>query len=332
MATGQLFFRPYIWSCNETSKACTSPGSKPRCLKCGERCPGLDLHYWRKICKHCRCGPEDHDLTDEDDRDKQPTKPLFENHYDNVRDLSSRLHKLNIDDPAVQSEIVTPENDIIIHRIIAENLRSQTYIAMLPKDKQLFAAQLRRRQLQRQLPLHDLHYKFCDSVTEKELQKFHKFADKRKNKAAGIGNVGSVPDKGIRKCHRCELTMENGMFAMFTSRLGPGVCFHTGCFSCATCKELLVDNIYFCRNGDIYCGRHYADLIYPRCSACDEIVFAREYTQAENQTWHVQHFCCWYCDAPLAGLRYIAQQNNPYCVRCFDRLYSKILQRNGVPV
>ena len=78
----------------------------------------------RKICKHCRCGPEDHDLTDEDDRDKQPTKPLFENHYDNVRDLSSRLHKLNIDDPAVQSEIVTPENDIIIHRIIAENLVS----------------------------------------------------------------------------------------------------------------------------------------------------------------------------------------------------------------
>ena len=78
--------------------------------------------------------------------------------------------------------------------------RSQTYIAMLPKDKQLFAAQLRRRQLQRQLPLHDLHYKFCDSVTEKELQKFHKFADKRKNKAAGIGNVGSVPDKGIRVC------------------------------------------------------------------------------------------------------------------------------------
>ena len=71
---------------------------------------------------------------------------------------------------------------------------------MLPKDKQLFAAQLRRRQLQRQLPLHDLHSKFCDSVTEKEMQKFHKFAEKRKNKAAGIGSVGSVPDNGIRVC------------------------------------------------------------------------------------------------------------------------------------
>ena len=83
--------------------------------------------FFRKICKHCRCGPEDHDLTDDDDREKQPIKQLHENHYDNVLDLSSRLHKLNIDDPAVQSEIVTPENNIIIHRIIAENLVSVLY-------------------------------------------------------------------------------------------------------------------------------------------------------------------------------------------------------------
>jgi len=66
---------------------------------------------------------------------------------------------------------------------------------MLPKDKQLFAAQLRRRQLQRQLPLHDLHVRFCDSMTEKEAQKFQKFAEKRRNKAAGIGTVGAVPER-----------------------------------------------------------------------------------------------------------------------------------------
>ena len=68
---------------------------------------------------------------------------------------------------------------------------------MLPKDKQLFAAQLRRRQLQRQLPLHDLHAKFCDGLSEKETQKFQKFAEKRRSKAAGIGSVGSIPDKTL---------------------------------------------------------------------------------------------------------------------------------------
>ena len=88
---------------------------------------------------------------------------------------------------------------------------------MLPKDKQLFAAQLRRRQLQRQLPLHDLHSKFCDSVTEKELQKFLKFAEKRKNKAAGIGNVGSIPDQGIRVCTLLESNhMKTILFAYAT--------------------------------------------------------------------------------------------------------------------
>ncbi|XP_052781758.1 testin-like isoform X2 [Mya arenaria] len=297
-------------------------GERPRCLKCGDRCPGLDMHYWRKICKHCRCGPEDHDLTDEDDRQlsRKPRDP---------RELSTRIHKLNIDDPAVQSEIVTPENDLVIHRIVSENLRSQQYVSMLPKDKQLFAAQLRRRQLQRQLPLHDLHARFCDSLTEKEGHKFQKFAEKRRNKAAGIGTVGAVPEKPPTRCHRCDLTIDPKSFAMLTSRLGGTACFHTGCFTCATCRELLVDNIYFCRGGDIYCGRHYAELIYPRCSACDEIIFSREYTQAENQSWHVQHFCCWYCDTPLAGLRYIAQQNNPYCVQCFDRLYSKVCATCG---
>ena len=91
---------------------------------------------------------------------------------------------------------------------------------MLPKDKQLFAAQLRRRQLQRQLPLHDLHSKFCDSVTEKELQKFLKFAEKRKNKAAGIGNVGSIPDQGIRVCTLLESNHIKTILIAYV------ICFH----------------------------------------------------------------------------------------------------------
>lgn len=64
----------------------------------------------------------------------------------------------------------------------------------MPPDKQLFAAQLRRRQLQKQLPLHDLHPKFCSSLTESELAKFHKFCNKRRQKAAGVGQVMEVKE------------------------------------------------------------------------------------------------------------------------------------------
>ena len=94
--------------------------------------------------------------------------------------------------------------------------------------------------------------------------------------------------------------------SVFIQRIFETICYHR-----ASLKITTHDSIRQSFNMTILCIRF-------------QIVFAREYTQAENQTWHVQHFCCWYCDAPLAGLRYIAQQNNPYCVRCFDRLYSKV--------
>ncbi|KAJ8301090.1 hypothetical protein KUTeg_020077 [Tegillarca granosa] len=306
---------------------CSTNGTtRQKCLKCGDKCPGLDTHYWRKVCKHCRCPREDHDLQPtEDTTARQPINLLYDSlprHGDKM-DLQRRMERLSMHDPSTHADICSPDNDIVLSRIVSENLRSQKYIAMLPKDKQMFAAQLRRKQLQKQLPLHDLHQNFCNSLSEKELFKFQKFTEKRKSKAAGIGSVGDVPQIGDYKCHRCLKSMENNSISVFADRMGHGTCWHPGCFTCATCNELLVDMIYFCRNEDIYCERHYADSIYPRCSACDEIIFAREYTQAEKQTWHVQHFCCWYCDCPLAGQRYIGKNDNPYCMNCFDRLYSK---------
>ncbi|XP_076469147.1 prickle-like protein 1 [Babylonia areolata] len=125
--------------------------------------------------------------------------------------------------------------------------------------------------------------------------------------------------------------MESGSPGVIAGRL-PGECWHPGCFSCCTCRQLLVDNIYFCREGRVYCGRHYADQLYPRCSACDELIFAREYTQAEGRSWHVHHFCCWQCDTPLAGQRYIAKDDNPYCMYCFEKLFSKVCSTCQRPI
>ena len=58
---------------------------------------------------------------------------------------------------------------------------------------------------------------------------------------------------------------------MFASRAGEDKCWHPGCFVCDVCNNLLVDLIYFYKEGGIYCGRHYAELFKPRCSACDEV-------------------------------------------------------------
>ncbi|XP_064199104.1 testin [Anguilla rostrata] len=37
-------------------------GAGAACLKCKEKCEGFELHFWRKICRNCKCGLEDHDV------------------------------------------------------------------------------------------------------------------------------------------------------------------------------------------------------------------------------------------------------------------------------
>lgn len=49
------------------------------------------------------------------------------------------------------------------------------------------------------------------------------------------------------------------------------MCWHPACFVCSMCNELLVDLIYFYQDGKIYCGRHHAERLKPRCTACDEV-------------------------------------------------------------
>ena len=72
---------------------------------------------------------------------------------------------------------------------------------------------------------------------------------------------------------QCGETVNGGEMAVFASRAGPGAapCWHPACFSCSTCSELLVDLIYFYQDGKVHCGRHHAELLKPRCSACDEV-------------------------------------------------------------
>lgn len=48
-------------------------------------------------------------------------------------------------------------------------------------------------------------------------------------------------------------------------------CWHPPCFRCSTCDELLVDLTYCVHDDKIYCERHYAEELKPRCNACDEV-------------------------------------------------------------
>lgn len=47
--------------------------------------------------------------------------------------------------------------------------------------------------------------------------------------------------------------------------------WHPKCFNCSACDELLVDLTYCVHEDKIYCERHYAEMLKPRCNACDEV-------------------------------------------------------------
>lgn len=116
--------------------------------------------------------------------------------------------------------------------------------------------------------------------------------------------------------------MKKGEPAVYAERAGYDKLWHPACFVCCTCKELLVDMIYFWKKGKLYCGRHYGDSEKPRCGGCDELIFCNEYTQAEGQNWHLKHFCCFDCDCILAGETYVMENDKPVCTACYMKNYA----------
>lgn len=124
----------------------------------------------------------------------------------------------------------------------------------------------------------------------------------------------------VMKCKQCFLDICAGDVAVKAERAGKSVAWHPKCFVCHKCQELLADLVYFFHGGNVFCARDLAIILnIPRCSACDELIFMKEYTVAEGQTFHVRHFCCLKCDLPLAGHKYVPDDTTgmPLCLDCF---------------
>ncbi|MEE6502584.1 hypothetical protein FKM82_004559 [Ascaphus truei] len=202
------------------------------------------------------------------------------------------------------------------------------YYSCLPDDKVPYVnspgEKSRIKQLLHQLPPHDNEVRYCNSLDEEEKRELKLFSNQRKRENLGRGNVRPFPVTMTGAiCEQCGGQINGGDIAVFASRAGHGICWHPQCFVCTICNELLVDLIYFYQDGKIYCGRHHAECLKPRCAACDEIIFADECTEAEGRHWHMKHFCCFECETVLGGQRYIMKEGRPYCCNCFESLYAE---------
>ncbi|XP_078038825.1 four and a half LIM domains protein limpet isoform X4 [Augochlora pura] len=197
------------------------------------------------------------------------------------------------------------------------------YFAMLPEISVprlgTPGERYRDRQLAIQLPKQDLARTYCRHLNPKHASSADDFMAARNEIALDIGNVQEVLERDLH-CGACLSPLKYGSLAVSTSKLG--LLYHPACFQCTECKELLVDLAYCVHDDTLFCERHYAEQLKPRCAACDELIFSGEYTKAMNKDWHSGHFCCWQCDESLTGQRYVLRDEHPYCIKCYESVFA----------
>ncbi|KAL2091634.1 hypothetical protein ACEWY4_013897 [Coilia grayii] len=208
------------------------------------------------------------------------------------------------------------------------------YMDMLPDDRCPVAgtegAAHRRRQLARQLPVYDQDPSHCHTISEAEKQAMASFVKNFKEEALGVGVVvlpgegkkaqekncaslseqaiqptsnGTVENndkKSVYQCSGCGEVAPEESPVVYAERAGDQKMWHPTCFVCAECGEMLVDLVYFWKDGSLLCGRHYGQSVRPRCPGCDELIFSELYYKgSDGQLWHKEHHCCWECGQNL---------------------------------
>ncbi|XP_027458214.1 prickle-like protein 4 isoform X1 [Zalophus californianus] len=179
------------------------------------------------------------------------------------------------------------------------------------------------RILLQQLPPQDSDERYCLALGEDELAELRLFCAQRRREALGQGVACLVPPKlAEHTCEKCREPLRPGEYRVCAAPAGETRGWHPACFACQACGQALLHLIYFSHDGRLYCGRHHAELLRPRCPACDQLIFSPRCTEAEGRRWHENHFCCQDCAGPLGGGRYALPGGRPCCPRCFESRYS----------
>ncbi|XP_030385543.1 prickle planar cell polarity protein 3 isoform X4 [Scaptodrosophila lebanonensis] len=277
-----------------------------RCEQCKSDCTGFAAHDWRKTCQSCKCPREAH--------------AIYQQQTTNVHE---RLG-FKVVSPAEAS--VDPRD--LGYTWVPSGARVSSlisrYFDQLPLDKVprigSEGARFREQQISYQLPKQDLSLEHCKHLEVQYEASYEDFVTARNEIALDIAYIKDAPYD--EHCAHCDQEIGTGDMVVAAPKFVESVMWHPKCFSCSTCHELLVDLTYCVHEDKIYCERHYAEMLKPRCAGCDELIFSGEYTKAMDKDWHSGHFCCWQCDESLTGQRYVIRDDHPYCIKCYENVFA----------
>ncbi|XP_043071232.1 prickle planar cell polarity protein 3 isoform X5 [Drosophila grimshawi] len=277
-----------------------------RCEQCKSECPGFAAHDWRKTCQSCKCPREAH--------------AIYQQQTTNVHER-------------LGFKLVSPADSGVEPRDLGytwvppgvrASSRVNRYFEQLPDEKVprlgSEGARIREQQISYQLPKQDLSLEHCKHLEVQHEASFEDFVTARNEIALDIAYIKDAPYD--EHCAHCDNEIGAGDLVVAAPKFVESVMWHPKCFTCSTCNELLVDLTYCVHDDKVYCERHYAEMLKPRCTGCDELIFSGEYTKAMDKDWHSGHFCCWQCDESLTGQRYVIRDDHPYCIKCYENVFA----------
>ena len=244
---------------------------------------------WRNKCSRCRCPKSSHDLlvigSDCCAVDRIGFEPLISINKNNNNFLDAASSGIGGSKCASRA-VAEAEGYTWIPRSIPLS-RLGDWMKQIPDNKvpKLGSSGMdyRQSQLLHQLPSQDLSLKHCNHIKGKDQGYFQSFVVARNDIALDVGHAMVIPpDLQDIKCRKCKEPMNGADLAVVAPRVALKEFWHPGCFTCTTCEELLVDLVYCVFDDRLYCERHYAENLKPRCGACDELIFAGQYTKVKR--------------------------------------------------
>ncbi|KMZ00137.1 prickle planar cell polarity protein 3 isoform X4 [Drosophila sechellia] len=277
-----------------------------RCEQCKSDCPGFAAHDWRKTCQSCKCPREAH--------------AIYQQQTTNVHErLGFKLVS-----PADSGVEARDLGFTWVPPGVRASSRINRYFEQLPDEMVprlgSEGACSRERQISYQLPKQDLSLEHCKHLEVQHEASFEDFVTARNEIALDIAYIKDAPYD--EHCAHCDNEIAAGELVVAAPKFVESVMWHPKCFTCSTCNSLLVDLTYCVHDDKVYCERHYAEMLKPRCAGCDELIFSGEYTKAMDKDWHSGHFCCWQCDESLTGQRYVIRDDHPYCIKCYENVFA----------
>lgn len=257
-------------------------------------CDGFEEHPWKSSCKKCRCTRDCHKV---------------------FTDLGARTRIGLIGGQRSHEYKWIPSglNDKQVLKYFAQLPSEDVPKVGYPGD------QRRQQRLIAQLPKQDMAPLGCKNLSLGTVISLQDFIRNRNEDALDVGEA--VFTKEEVNCAECNKPIYTTLPAVSSMKL-PGKLWHPACFTCSQCHDLLVDLIFCIFENKTYCVKHYGEKCWPRCNACEELIFNARYINALDKNWHEEHFSCWKCEKPITQRRYVLHKGQSYCVSCYERQYT----------